>query len=109
VVEAERTIRVKATGNIDEYSITKNAPFGNLGALHVTVANFPTTLTLSTLALTTGVAACAAGKKLKSTATRVAKITFSLYFTVTIVLYEQELPHDTEVNWLSNRSLHSRF
>jgi len=78
-----------ATGNIDEYSTSKKAPFGSLGALHFTVAAFPTTLTLSTLALTTGVAASAAGKKLNSTETRVANITLSLYFIVGIVLYEK--------------------
>jgi hypothetical protein len=77
-----------ATGNIDEYSTSKKAPFGSLGALHFTVAAFPTTLTLSTLALTTGVAAWAAGKKLNSTETRVANMTLSLYFIVGIVLYK---------------------
>ncbi|CAB5118056.1 unannotated protein [freshwater metagenome] len=84
---AERTTRVMATGKIEEYSISKKAPFGSLGALHFTVAALPTTVTLSTLALTTGVAASAAGKKLDTKARRHANETFLLYFTVGIVLY----------------------
>jgi len=90
-----------ATGNIDEYSISKKAPFGSLGALHFTVAAFPATVTLSTLALTTGVAASAAGKKLNSTEIRVANIALSLYFIVGIVLYKKEfLTNKIEVNSL---------